>query len=189
MEYLISRDQLGQAIAINRQSDGASLLFDPDNKTFVEDHFLTKELREWETKNGLLDLSDVPPDLELTKLIHINQVIEEAKNLTEALVVNYSPAERASWTEKVAQAKAYISSSNLDDAPYLKAEVAASLDTEDTEIIADEVLTLAQSILANSTQLHLEAAAVVGKRRKAIAAIENATTVSEVLAVNINSKQ
>lgn len=56
--YTIYRNNLGQVDAINIQSTGESLTFDPLTKTLDETDPLTIALRSWEQENGKLDLSD-----------------------------------------------------------------------------------------------------------------------------------
>lgn len=61
--YRVYRDNLGVVNAVNRISDGASLLYYPRTREFDELHPMTVELREWEEKVGEpLDLTDHEPD-------------------------------------------------------------------------------------------------------------------------------
>lgn len=62
--YRVFRTSLGVVDAINRLSDGSSLPYNAQSKTFNESHPLTIELRQWEQDRGTpLDLSDHPPDV------------------------------------------------------------------------------------------------------------------------------
>lgn len=60
LEYEILYDQQGEVSAIYRQPGGADLPYFQATKTFDEAHPLTIALREWETENDALDLSDLP---------------------------------------------------------------------------------------------------------------------------------
>lgn len=60
--YRVFRTQEGTVDAVNRMSDGASLPYSYQSKSFNESHPLVIELRQWEQQTGTsLDVSDHPP--------------------------------------------------------------------------------------------------------------------------------
>lgn len=73
--YRLFYNNLGQLDAIASPS-GASLLFNPQTKTFDEAHPLTVELRAWEQENGALDLSDREPEPQFEVIAYrLNQLL------------------------------------------------------------------------------------------------------------------
>lgn len=63
--YKMFYDSNGRVDAINRESDGASLPYNSQSKTFDETHPLVLELRQWEQNSGTpLDLSDRTPQFQ-----------------------------------------------------------------------------------------------------------------------------
>jgi hypothetical protein len=80
--YTVIRNSLGQPDAVNREG-GASLPFYPRTKEFDEADLLVIELRAWEAENGVLDLSDRPPE-SIPEVIgyQINKLLPSDRNIS-----------------------------------------------------------------------------------------------------------
>lgn len=180
--YQVFRNNLGQVDAINNK-DGVSLPYDPITKTFDENSYLVMDLRDWEQLHGALDLSDrpiEPQSLELIKQIKQQEIIDLAKLEQNALVADYAPPEQASWDRKIVEAKKFLVSNDLQDAPTLKIEavVFAEAETEAEALVATKAL--AGAILAKSEQLYQASAQIAGKRARLWNQIEFAQSMEEV---------
>lgn len=78
MNYQVSRNSLGVVDAINRRSDGATVPY------WDQADLLTIELREWESINGVLDLSDrlVEPQIQTENYMgFLNGLLSEGHEL------------------------------------------------------------------------------------------------------------
>jgi hypothetical protein len=185
MFYKIFRNDLGvvDAIATN---EGASLLFDPLAKTFDESDRLTIELREWEKENGVLDLSDRPVDpltLEELKAQKKQELIAIASAKQEELVAGFAPPEQASWSRKVAEAKTFLASGVIEDAPMLKAEAITISGATNNTVILRYTQGLASKILQKSEEMYLGSATIAGMRTKLVGQVEAAKTTEELNAI------
>jgi hypothetical protein len=186
--YTIYRNNLGQVDAINALS-GSSLVFDPLTKTFDESHPNTIALREWEKENGTLDLSDRPVDpitLDQAKNQKKQEIIAIAINKQEELVAGFAPPEQASWARKVSEAKAFLASSLIEDAPMLKVEAIAISGATNNTVIFQYTQGLANKILSKSEEMYLSSATISGKRTNLSAKIEAAKTFEELNAIAWN---
>lgn len=180
--YRIFRNDLGIVDAISSPT-GASLPYNPTTKTFDEEHPLTIALREWETVNGELDLSDALVEfesLEFAKKLKQQEIIEAAKEEQNALVADYAPPEQASWNKKVEQAEAILQSNDLDDAPILAIEAKVFSGAEAIEDVLATTLFLASTILTRSNQLYQASASISGKRARLWNQIESAQSFEEI---------
>jgi hypothetical protein len=124
--YEVFRNSLGVVDAVNKVEGIAASLPLPLKE--YEDDPLVVELRAWEIENGALDLSDRPVDpltLEQFKAQKKQEIIAIASAKQEELVAGFAPPEQASWSRKVAEAKAFLASGVIEDAPMLKAEAIA----------------------------------------------------------------
>lgn len=185
MSYKIFRNDLGVVDAI-ATTQGASLLFDPQTKTFDESDPLTIELREWEAENGALDLGDHPVDpltLEQAKAQKKQQIIAIAAAKQEELVAGFAPPEQASWSRKVTEAKAFLASGVIEDAPMLRVEAIALSGATNETVILRYTKGLASKILAKSEEMYLSSAAIAGTRSKLVATIEACHNDEELNAV------
>lgn len=186
MSYKIFRNDLGVVDAI-ATTQGASLLFDPETKTFDENDVLTIELRSWEAENGKLDLSDRQPDpltLEQAKEQKKQEIIAIAAAKQEELVAGFAPPEQASWSRKVIEAKALLASGLIIDAPMLRVEAIALSEAKDDKVILKYSKGLAAKILQKSEEMYLNSAAIAGTRTRLLGEAEGAITFEKIAEVN-----
>lgn len=182
--YKLFYNDLGKVDSINRQFDGASLPFDSATKTFDESHPLVIELREWEQKNGQLDLrSRVAslPDLASAKLQVQQQIIDLASAKQEALTAGYSDTERDTWDRKEQEAQNYLKLRNLADAKYLKAEAQAMAGTDNASTVAAVTEQLALAVISKADQLRFASAVISGTRARKWQEVEALTDITKIL--------
>lgn len=182
MSYKLFYNDQGILDAINDPL-GSSLLFDPATKTFEESDPLTIALRSWEQENGELDLSDRlvdPLTLDQAKAQKKQEIIAIAIAKQEELVAGFAPPEQASWGRKVAEAKAFLASGVIEDAPMLRVEaISMSGATNDTAIL-QYTQGLANKILAKSEAMYSNSAQIAGTRTRLVTQIEAAQTIEEL---------
>lgn len=111
-------------------------------------------------------------------------VIDWASNQQEAAVQDYTAAERKTWPEQEAEAKAYLASNNPADAPILAQQVAATNASGGSTTLA----ALCQHILGTATQLRVFSAAVRGIRQAVYREIETATDLTEYTTDNLDQR-
>jgi hypothetical protein len=178
---------LGVVDAINKVGGGGESLPLPLNE--YETTPLVMELRAWEAENGVLDLSDRPVEpltLEQAKASKKQELIAIAAAKQEELVAGFAPPEQASWTRKVAEAKTFLASGLIEDAPMLRVEaIVMSKATGDT-VIFQYTQGLAKKILQKSEEMYLGSAAIAGKRTLLVGQIEAAKTFEELNAIAWN---
>lgn len=181
--YQVFRNSQGIVDAINR-SDGVSIDFplqsaDP----------LVLELRAWEQENGALDLRSRPVEpesIEQCKASKKQEIVAIASAKQEELVAGFAPPEQASWARKVAEAKAFLASSLIEDAPMLKVEAIAMTGATNNTVIFQYTQGLAKKILSKSEEMYLNSAAISGKRTLLSVQIETAKTIEELNAIAWN---
>lgn len=186
--YKVFRDNLGAVRAIN-SPEGNGLPYDPNTKSFDEAHPLTIALREWEAENGVLDLSTRPVEpltLEQAKAQKKQEIIAIASAKQEELVAGFAPPEQASWARKVAEAKAFLASGLIEDAPMLRVEAIAMTKATGDTVIFQYTQGLAKKILSKSEEMYLNSAAISGKRTLLSVQIEAAKTFEELNAIAWN---
>lgn len=182
MTYRIFYNDLGVVDAVN-SPDGDSLPFDSLTKTFDETDPLTIALREWEASKGALDLSDrpiEPQSIEQFKASKKQEIVAIAIQKQEELVAGFAPPEQASWTRKVAEAKAFLASGLIEDATMLKVEAIAMSKATGNTAIFQYTQGLAKKILHKSEEMYLNSAAIAGKRTLLVGQIETAKTFEEL---------
>lgn len=179
-DFYIAFRNLGVVDAINKISSGQSL---PLPLADNEDHPWVIELREIEAQYGKLDLSTRPVEpltLEQAKAQKKQEIIAIASAKQEELVAGFAPPEQASWGRKVAEARAFLASGLIEDAPMLRVEaIAMSKATGDTAIF-QYTQGLAKKILQKSEEMYLGSAAISGKRTLLVGQIETAKTIEEL---------
>jgi hypothetical protein len=146
-------NNLGKLDQIIRRPDGASVLFYSATGEFDEANPVTKSFRQWESFNGALDLSDRPVDpltLEQFKAQKKQEIIAIASAKQEELVAGFAPPEQASWARKVAEAKTFLASGVIEDAPMLKVEAIAISGATNNTVILRYTQGLASDILHTS---------------------------------------
>jgi hypothetical protein len=180
--YKIFRNILGHVDAIN-DIHGASLPYDPITKTFDESNPLTISLRQYEAINGALDLSDhpvAPLTLEQAKIQKKQEIIAIASIKQEELVQGFAPPEQASWSRKVTEARAFLASGEIKDAPMLRTEAIAISGATKEAIILKHTQGLATKILQKSEEMYMDSATIAGKRTNLLGQIEVANTPQEI---------
>lgn len=188
MDYKIFRNNLGKVTAVN-DPFGSSLIFDPGTKTFDETDSLTIALRQWEAENGKLDLSDRPIEplsLDGAKVQKKQEIVEIAIAKQEELVAGFAPPEQASWGRKVAEAKAFLASEKIEDAPMLRAEAIAISGAKTESIVLKYTQGLASKILAKSEAMYLDSAQIAGTRTRLLSQVEYCKTIQELNAIAWN---
>lgn len=181
--YQVFRNSQGIVDAINR-SDGISI-----DLPLQSTDSLVLELRAWEAENGALDLSDRPVDpltLEQAKAQKKQEIVAIAIAKQEELVAGFAPPEQASWGRKVAEAKAFLASGLIEDAPMLKVEAIAMSKATGNTVIFQYTQGLAKKILQKSEEMYLGSAALAGKRTLLVGQIETAKTIEELNAIAWN---
>lgn len=190
MAYVVFRDNRGVVDAVNRESDGASLPYYPETKTFDEEHPLVIEMREWLADGNILDLSDrSPPTLSLaTAKLQVQQaIIDLAATKQEALTAGYSATEQSTWDRKEQEAKDYLKLGDLANAKYLKAEAAAMAGTSNADVLRAATKELAQAVVDASDNLRLNSGKISGTRARKWRDVEALSTVEEVLAYPVEA--
>jgi hypothetical protein len=185
--YQVFRNSLGVVDAINKVGGGGESLPLPLNE--YEDVPLVMELRAWEAENGVLDLSTRPVDpltLEQAKAQKKQSLIAIAAAKQEELVAGFAPPEQASWARKVAEAKAFLASGLIEDAPMLRVEAIAMTNATNNTVIFQYQYGLAKKILSKSEEMYLSSAAISGKRTLLSVQIETAKTIEELNAIAWN---
>ncbi len=183
--YKIFRNSLGIVDQINSPL-GARLPYDLVTKSFDESHELTIALREWEKENGELDLSDRPVDLltlDQAKAQKKQSIIAIAMQAQEELVAGFAPPEQASWGRKLAEAKAFLASGLIEDAPMLKVEAIALSNAKNNTVILQYTQGLASKILAKSEAMYSDSAIIAGTRTRLMTQVEAAKTIEELNAI------
>jgi hypothetical protein len=122
-------NEIGQVDQIVSRPSGASLVVDLDSKEIIRTNEVEEELFNeflfWQEEHGKLDLSDRLVELqtlEPVKQAKIAEIVAEAAQRQEALVADYSSAERSSWDKKIEEAKTFLADHNLSDVTYLPIE-------------------------------------------------------------------
>lgn len=184
--YLVFRTNLGVVDAVNKKQTGQSF---PMPLEQHENHPLVIELRAKEALYGKLDLSDrasSPLSLEQAKAQKKQEIIEIASLKQEELVAGFAPPEQASWARKVGEAKAFLASENIKEAPMLRAEAIAISGAKTESIVLKYTQELAFKILAKSEAMYLESAIIAGTRTKLLTQIEYSKTFEELNAIAWN---
>jgi hypothetical protein len=180
--FRIFRNSIGVVDAVNN-ARGESL---PLPLSDYEDDPLVIELREWEQENGKLDLSDrlvEPQSIEQAKASKKQEIVAIASAKQEELVAGFAPPEQASWGRKVAEAKAFLASGLIEDAPMLRVEAIAMSKATGNTVIFQYTQGLAKKILQKSEEMYLGSAAIAGKRTLFVGQIEAAKTIEELNAI------
>lgn len=180
--YKIFYNDLGVVDAVN-SLDGATLPYDTTDKTFDESDPLTIALRSWEQVNGKLDLSDRPVEpqtLDQAKTQKKQEILAIAMQAQEFLVAGFAPPEQASWGRKVAEAKAFLASGKIEDAPMLKVEAIALSGATNDIVILKYTQGLASKILAKSEAMYLDSAIIAGTRTRLLGQIEAASSIEQL---------
>jgi hypothetical protein len=162
------------------------LPFNWQNKTFDESDARVIALRQWEKENGDLDLSDRPLDpvtLDQAKAEKKQEITSIAAAKQEELVAGFAPPEQASWSRKVSEAKAFLASGKIEDAPMLKAEAIAISQSKSDAVIYKYSQGLAAKILQKSEEMYISSAGIAGKRTNLLGGVEAAKTFDELNAI------
>jgi hypothetical protein len=186
MHFEAIRNELGQVDAIQRFPDGATVPWTRIDEFYDLSDEVYLDFVDWQNEKGKLDLSDRPVDpltLEQLKAQKKQELIAIASSKQEELVAGFAPPEQASWSRKVAEAKTFLASGVIEDAPMLKAEAIAISGATNNTVILRYTQGLATKILQKSEEMYLGSATIAGKRTKLVGQAEAVKTTQELNAI------
>ena len=184
MSYKIYYDSFGNPSMIIRESDGAALPYNLETRKFDESSDLVIELRQWESANQLLDLSNKPPDTDLVnaKLTAASTLNQIASQRQSEAIDKYFPALRDIWHSRLQDATQFLSLNilQLNDANtprYLKQELFAS----GKQVTIATLRSLAQEVQTKAEAYRMESAYINGKLTKKRLEVEALTDVQKAI--------
>lgn len=108
-------------------------------------------------------------------------IIENAAKKQEALVSEYSPAERDTWDVKEREAREYLETRDITKCKYLRAEAIAMTGANDEITIGNVTQQLAYVIVRKADQLRLASATISGTRSRKFREVDLIADIKEVL--------